>query len=85
MQGYRGYTTTDIEKWDGGVVNYNFVSNGKDSLKDAAFFVDENIGYSQVYILNSSFVCIFMSAPAKAIPNTNVSLQPAIHRDYNKN
>ena len=28
-------------------MNYNFVSNGKDDLKDAAFFVDENIGYSQ--------------------------------------
>ena len=34
-------------KWEEGVVNYNFVSNGKDSLKDAAFFVDENIGFSQ--------------------------------------
>ena len=28
-------------------MNYNFVSNGKDDLKDAAFFVDENIGFSQ--------------------------------------
>ena len=41
-------------------MNYNFVSNGKDSLKDAAFFVDENIGYSQVYIFNlcTDFICV---------------------------
>ena len=44
----QGYTTTNTVKWGGAVVNYNFVSNGKDSLKDAAFFVDEKIGYSQV-------------------------------------
>ena len=39
-------------------MNYNFVSNGKDSLKDAAFFVDENIGYSQVYFsIRATIVC----------------------------
>ena len=31
-------------------MNYNFVSNGKDDLKDAAFFVDANIGYSQAFL-----------------------------------
>ena len=45
-----GYTTTYYNKWEGGVVNYNFVSNGKDNLKYAAFFVDEKIGYSQATI-----------------------------------
>ena len=45
----QGYTETYTSKWEGAVVNYNFVSNGKDSLKDAAFFVDENIGISKVY------------------------------------
>ena len=49
---FKGYTTTYTSKWEGGVVNYNFVSNGKDDLKDAAFFVDANIGYSQVYFLS---------------------------------
>ena len=28
-------------------MNYNFVSNGNDNGKYDAFFVDENIGYSE--------------------------------------
>ena len=39
----RGYTTSGVNLWPGGVVEYNFVSDGSDSLKDAAFYVDDKV------------------------------------------
>jgi len=43
----KGYTTSGVSLWPGGVVEYNFVSDGTDELKDAAFFVDSKVGYKK--------------------------------------
>ena len=43
----KGYTTSGTNLWENGVVEYSFVSDGSDSLKDAAFFVDAKVGYNQ--------------------------------------
>ena len=43
----RGYTTSGTELWPNGVVEYSFVSDGSDSMKDFAFYVDPKVGYKQ--------------------------------------
>jgi len=43
----RGYTTTDTALWPGGVVEFSFVSDGTDDLRDSAFMVDEKIGFNR--------------------------------------
>ena len=43
----KGYTTGSTSLWESGVVEYNFVSDGTDSMKDAAFYVDAKVGYNQ--------------------------------------
>ena len=49
----RGYTTSGVNLWPGGVVEYNFVSDGSDSLKDAAFYVDDKV---RVFFIMSRFM-----------------------------
>ena len=43
----KGYTTSSTELWPNGVVEYSFVSDGSDAMKDAAFYVDSKVGYKQ--------------------------------------
>ena len=43
----KGYTHSRTSLWPNGVVEYSFVSDGSDAMKDAAFFVDSKIGYKQ--------------------------------------
>ena len=46
--GSAGFTYTSVNKWEGGIVDYSFVSKGTDSTRNQAFYVDRNIGFNQV-------------------------------------
>ena len=47
---YKGYTEIDVDLWTEGVVEYAFMSDGSDELKDFAFDVDAKIGFNKVFI-----------------------------------
>ena len=46
----KGYTLSSVNLWAGGEVEYSFVSDGSDDLKNAAFYVDSKVGYSKAQI-----------------------------------
>ena len=40
--------TTDTALWPGGVVEFAYVSDGTDEIRDSAFIVDDKIGFNRV-------------------------------------